>query len=59
MRLLEDRLALGTPIHAIEHQTVQVDIQIGGRAQPLDEGNGTSVGVAVLYTRLLSQEASG
>ena len=58
-RLVEHRQARAVAIDSVEHQTVQVDIQIGGRAKPLDEGDGASVCVAVLYTRLLKGLAYG
>ena len=32
-RLLEDRFALDAPIYAIEHQAVQMDVQVGGRVR--------------------------
>jgi hypothetical protein len=43
-RLLKDQLAFGAPIHAIEHQTVQIDIQVGRRAESLDQRDRAGVG---------------
>ena len=56
-RLLEDRLALGAPIHAIEHQTVQMDVQVGGRAESLDERDRSGVGCGAFQACLLEQKA--
>jgi len=35
--LKEDRLAKGVPVHTIQDQAVQVDVEVGGRAEALDE----------------------
>ena len=55
-RLLEDRLALSAPIHAIEHQTVQMDVQIGGRTKSLYQCDRTGVGCGAFQTCLLEQK---
>ena len=32
----EDRVAFGAPVHAVQHQAVQVDVQVGSRPEALD-----------------------
>ena len=41
----EGRLAVVAPIHAVEHQAVQVNIQVGGRPEALDERDRAAVGL--------------
>ena len=55
--LHEGRAALGRPIDPIQHQTVQMDVQIGGRAEALDQRDRAAVGLADLEAGLLKQEA--
>jgi hypothetical protein len=43
-RLLEARSALGASMDPIEHQTMQMDVRVGGRAKGLDEGDSAGVG---------------
>ena len=54
--LLEDRFAPGAPIHAVEHQTVQMDVQVGGRAESMDERDRAGVGYGAFEPRLLEQK---
>jgi hypothetical protein len=43
-RLDEGWCAIGAaPVHAVQHQAVQVDVQVGGRAKTLDQRHGTAV----------------
>ena len=53
----EDRLTVSAPVHAIEHQAVQVDVQVGGRAEALDRRDRSAVGLIGLQPGLLEQEA--
>ena len=53
---MEDRFALAGAIHPIEHQAMQMDVEIGGRAKALDERDRTGVGCAAFESRLLDQK---
>ena len=55
-RLLEDRFAPGAPIHAVEHQAMQMNVQVGGRAESLDEGDRAGVGCGAFQVCLLEQK---
>ena len=45
MRINEDRFSFGTaPVHAVQHQAVKVNIQVGGRAKALDQRDRAAVG---------------
>jgi len=56
----EDRLAVGVPVHAVEHQAVQVDVQIGRRPRHwqarLDQPERAAVGLLGLQPGLIDQE---
>ena len=41
---MEDRYALAVPIDAVEHQAMQMNIQIGPGAEALDERDRAGVG---------------
>ena len=56
-RFLEVRFSLGTPIDPIEHQTMQMDVQIGGGAKTLDEGDRAGVGCTASQSRLFEQKS--
>jgi len=43
-------------LHAIEHQTVQMDVQVGGRAESLDEGDRAGVGCGAFQGCLFEQK---
>jgi hypothetical protein len=43
-------------IDPIEYQAVQMDVQISGRAETLDEGNGAGAGLGALESRLFNQQ---
>ena len=43
---MEDRRARAAAIHAIEHQAMQMDVEIGRRAEALDERDRTGVSLA-------------
>ena len=45
-RLMEHRGALAAAIHPVEHQAVEMNIQVGGGAKALDEGDGAGVGTS-------------
>ena len=55
-RLLKDRFTLHAPIHPVEHETMQVDVDIGRRAESLDERHRAGVGGPSLAPCLLEQE---
>ena len=54
-RCLEDRPVLGALIHPGEDQAVQVDVEIGRRAQSLDERDRAGVGYVPLQSALESR----
>ena len=43
---MKHRCALAAAIEAVEHQAVEMNIQVGGGAKALDEGDGAGVGFA-------------
>ena len=51
------RLTLGAPIHDIQHQAVQVDVEVGGRSKSLDQRDRAAVGLLDLESGLIEQEA--
>jgi len=54
----EDRFAFGVvPIHAIQHQAVKVDVEIGGRAKALDQRDRAAVSLLGLQPGLIEQVA--
>ncbi len=53
---MEYRHALGGAIDAIEHEAMQMDIQIRGRADRLPECDGAGLGLGALEPRWLDQE---
>ena len=54
----EDRLTVGAaPVHAVQHQAVQVDVQVGGRPEALDQRDGAAVGLVCLEASLPEQVA--
>ena len=55
-RFLEDRFALSASINPVEHQTMQMDVQVGGRAKSLDEGDRAGVGCGAFHACLLEQK---
>ena len=54
-RFMKHRCALAAAIEAVEHQAVETNIQVGGGAKALDEGDGAGVGFAAFDSRLLEQ----
>ena len=42
----EDRLTIAAPIDAVQHQAVQVDVQVGGRPKALDQRDRAAVGLS-------------
>ena len=54
---METRPALAVPIDAVEHQAVQMNIQIGGGAEALDERDRARVGLAAFQSRLLPRKS--
>ena len=44
-------------VHTVQHQAVQVDVQVGGRAEALDQRDRAAVGLACFETRLPEQMA--
>ena len=53
---MDDRLALAAAIHPIEHQTVQMDVEIGRGAEALDERDRTGVSVVAFESQLFDQK---
>ena len=53
---MEDRLALAAAIHAIGYLPMQMDVEIGRRAEALDERDRTGVSLAALQSRLFDQK---
>ena len=49
-------LNVGAPVHAVEHQTVQVDVQVRGRPETLDQRDRAAVGLLGLQPGLIEQE---
>jgi hypothetical protein len=56
-RFMEDRHARAAAIHAIEYQAMQMDVEIGRRAEALDERDRAGVGGGPFQSRLLDQKA--
>ena len=49
---------IGTAVvHAVQHQAVQMDVEVGGRAEALYQRDGAAVGLGCLGTRLTAQVA--
>jgi len=47
----EDRFAFGVAaVHAVQHQAVKVDVEIGGRAKSLDQRDRAALGLFSLQT---------
>ena len=42
-------------VHAVQHQTVQVDVQVGGRAEALDQGDRAALTFVALEPRVIQQ----
>jgi len=55
-RFMEHRRARAAAIHPIEHQTVQMDVEIGRRAEALDERDCTAVSLGAWQSRLFDQK---
>ncbi|HUL18637.1 MAG TPA: hypothetical protein VLV29_05155 [Steroidobacteraceae bacterium] len=55
-RFMEDRRALAAAIHAIGYLPMQMNVEIGGRAEALDERDRTAVSLAALQSRLFDQK---
>jgi hypothetical protein len=55
-RFLEDRPVLGALIDPIQYQAVQMNVQIGCRAEALNEGDRAGVGCAAFQSGLLDQK---
>ena len=53
----KDRLTVSAPVDAVEHQAVQVDVQVGGRSEALDQRDRAAVGLGGLEPGLIEQEA--
>ena len=53
---MEYRLASLPPIHAVKLQAMQMDVEIGRRAEALDERDRTGVGLAAFESRLFDQK---
>ena len=56
IRLDEGRRAIGAAaVHAVQHQTVQVDVEVGGRAEALDQGDRAALTLVALEPRVAQQ----
>ena len=53
---MEHRYALGDAIDPIEYQAVQMDVEVGGRANRLPEGHRAGVGFGAFESRLFNQK---
>ena len=53
---MEDRLALAAAIHAMGYLPMQMDVEIGRRAEALDERERTGVSLGALQSRLFDQK---
>ena len=54
----EDRGAVGTrSVHAVQHQAVQVDVEIGRGPEALDQRDRAAVGLVSFESRLTQQVA--
>ena len=51
------RLTVGAPVRAVEHQAVQVDVEVGGGTKSLDQRDRGAVGLVGLETGLPEQGA--
>jgi hypothetical protein len=56
VHLIKYRHPLAAAIDAIEYQAMQMDVEIGGRAEALDERDRTGVSLAALQSRLFDQK---
>ena len=53
---MEQRRARAAAIHAIGYLPMQMDVEIGRRAEALDERDRTAVGLAAWQSRLFDQK---
>ena len=53
----EDRLTVGAPVHAVRHQAVQVDVEVGSGTKALDQRDRAAVGLFGPQPGLIEQEA--
>jgi len=53
---MEHRRLAGGVIDAIEHEAVKMNIEIGGGAEALDEGDGTGLRLCAFQTGLFDQK---
>ena len=51
------RRAVRAPVHAVQHQAMQVNIEIGRRAKTLDQRDRAAVGLKGLEAGLIQQVA--
>ena len=51
------RLAVGAPVHAVQHQAMQMSIEIGRRAKTLDQRDRAAVGLKGLEAGLIQHVA--
>ena len=47
----------GASVHAVQHQAVKVDVQVGGRAKALNQRDRAAVGLVCFETNLTEQVA--
>ena len=56
----EDRITVSAPVHAVEHQAVKVNVEVGGRPlhpqARLDQRDRAAVGLLGLQIGLIEQE---
>jgi hypothetical protein len=52
---MEYRQALGGAVDPIEHEAMQMEVEVGGRAETLDQRDGASCGFGAFESRLLDQ----
>jgi hypothetical protein len=58
-RFMALRPSVGAPMHPIGHQTMQMDIRIGGPAEELAERDGSGLGGVASVFALRQQEPPG
>jgi hypothetical protein len=55
---MEYRLARAAAVHTIEYQAMQMNVEIGGGAEALDEGDCAGVSFAAFESRLLTRKVA-
>ncbi len=56
-RRLKIRFSPGAPLHTIKYQTVQMGVQVDGRAESLNQRDRACIGCSALQASLLAQKS--